>query len=298
MRVTMRTMYNQIKTDMGRITDRLTDTQTKISSGLIYKRPSDAPVELNHALSLRSGISKKKQLHANIVYGQGWSRATESAIDKVQDRVLRAKTLAIQGANDSQNADTRRYLAEEVKGIIDEVLALSNTKFGGRYIFGGTKTRGYVRGEAPFVMKQDGTVEYKGNEQDIKLAVAEGLNSKINMDGKEVFMEGGVFDALKDLYDGLMSNSQPDIELAVSKFDNVIEHINNKLAKAGAISNSLASSLEIVDDLTVNDKERLSDVQDIDLAESIADLNSLQTSYQASLASASKVMQLSLADFI
>ncbi|OCC15559.1 Flagellar hook-associated protein FlgL [Dissulfuribacter thermophilus] len=298
MRVTVANIFNQIKTDLGNITEEMSLKTSQISSGKIYRRPSDAPVALTHALSIRSSISVTNQVQRNIVYGQGWTRSTEEVLNQVQERLTRAKTLAIQGANDTQNADTRRAIAEEVKGILEELVSLGNTRFGGRYLFGGTKTKGYDRGQAPFVLGQDGKVQYLGNRDNFEITVADGLTKVINIDGDTAFMQGGVFDSVSKLYDSLVSNSQEDIDASIGAIDEALKNISVQISKAGSISGSLERLESMADSLELTDKERLSDIEDIDMVEAATDLTRLQTSYQASLAAASKIMQLSLADFI
>ena len=298
MRVTMRTLYDQIKTDLGSITEQMNLMTSRLSSGKIYKRPSDAPVALTHALSIRSQIATTDQVKRNIVYARGWQRATENVLQKVEERLERAKTLAIQGANDSQNVETRRAIAEEVRGILEEVVSLGNTKFGGRYIFGGTKTEGYDSGGGPFVLQEGGKVAYMGNRGVIELRASDSAKVSINLDGDEAFLEGGVFDALKRLYDSLVTDSRDDVDASIGKIDLALKHVNREIAKVGALANSLDSYSEVADSLELMDTERLSEIEDTDMVKTAADLAVLQTSYQASLAAASKVMQLSLADYI
>ena len=298
MRVTMRTLYNQIKTDIGNITDQMNLTTSKLSSGKIYRRPSDAPVALTHALTLRSQLSTTSQVKRNIVYARGWQQATENVLQKVEERLRRAKSLAIQGANDSQNIETRQAIAREVKGILEELVTLGNTRFGGRYIFGGTRTDGYDKGEAPFVETQDGSVDYLGNRQSIEVNVADGVKVTINLDGDEVFVQGGAFEGLKKLYDSLMNNSRDDIDASIGDIDQALKHINREISKIGAMANSLESYSDVADSMELTDTERLSEVEDTDMVRAASDLSMLQTSYQASLAAAAKVMQLSLAEFV
>ncbi len=298
MRITMKTIYDQINTDLNRLTTNLAKTNASISSGKIYHSPSDAPITLTRALGLRSSIKETDQYQDNIRYGQGWVAATENAIDQVHDRLLRAKTLAIQGANDSQNADSRKAIAKEVKRLLEDVVALGNTQLGGRYVLAGSRTKGYDPGEAPFVLNQDNTVTYNGNREDISLTVAGGVKQKINLDGHTALVKSGVFSALKDLYDSLMSNSQPDIEVAIAEVDKSLEYVGQQLSELGAQANSLDNKRDMAESLSFVNTERLSDTEDTDIVEAITDLKTYETSYQAALAAASKVMQQSLVDYI
>ncbi len=298
MRVTMNTMYSQINLDLSRLTERLAGYTDSISSGKQYQVPSDAPVKLTHALGLRDSLAETEQYKRNISYGKGWVLATENVLTHVTDRLTRAKELAVEGANDSQNASTRKAIAQEVKSILEEVVSLGNTRLGDRYLLAGSKTTGYGYNDRPFVMDNDQNVYYHGNQEDITLDVSGGKKQKINIDGRTGLFDSGSFHALKDLYDSLMANSQPDIESAMGKLDDSIVYVSNKTAELGAMANSLDTKDEMADSMQVVNKQVLSDVEDTDMIEAINSLNATQTAYQAALGAASKVMQVTLADYL
>ncbi len=298
MRVTMNTMYSQINLDLSRLTERLAGFTDNISSGKQYQVPSDAPVKLTHALGLRDSLSETEQYKRNISYGRGWVTATENVLTHVTDRLTRAKELAVEGANDSQNQSTRRAIAKEVKAILEEVVSLGNTRLGDRYILAGSRTTGYAHNDRPFVMDNDQNVEYHGNQEDITLDVSSGRKQKVNLDGRSTLVESGSFQALKDLYDSLVAGSQPDIENAIGKLDESINHISNKTAELGAMANALDVKEEMADSMGLVSRQVLSDVEDTDMIEAINSLNATQTAYQAALGAASKVMQVTLADYL
>lgn len=298
MRITMSTIYDQINTDLNRLTEKMAKTNASISSGKIYRRPSDGPVALTHALSVRVALSETKQCERNITYGQAWVTATESALTQVEDRLMRAKTLAVQGANDSQNDQSRKAIAVEIKTLLDEIVALGNTKLAGRYVFAGTKTRGYEPGEAPFVLERDGSVNYLGNREDLVINVASGLQQKINLDGHTALVQSKAFETLDLLYDSLMANSRADVEVALADVDKSIEYLSLQVSQLGAQANTLFNKADMVNTLTLTNQERLSDIEDTDIVRAITDLKTQETSYQASLASASRVMGLSLVNYL
>ncbi len=298
MRVTMNSLYDQINTDLSRLVEQQAKTNASISSGKIYRRPSDAPVELTHALGLRSSLSDIRQFERNITFGQGWVQATESTVRQIQDRLIRAKELAVEGANDTQNASTRRAIAAEVKVILDEVVSLANTSLGGRYILAGTKTRGYEQGHAPFMLDKDGSVTYHGNDEDFNIDTGTGQSQKINLDGKSSLVQSGLFEALDLLQDSLNADSQHSIETAIADLDLGIVHLSEQTALLGAMGNTLETREDIASSLTLTNMEQLSDIEDTDIIRAISDLKTQETGYQAALASASKVMSMSLVDFL
>ncbi len=298
MRVTMNTMYSQINMDLSRLTERLAGLTDSISSGKQYQVPSDAPVKLTHALGLRDSLAETDQYKRNISYGNGWVMATENVMTHVTDRLTRAKELAVEAANDTQNAGTRKAIAQEIKTILEEIVSLGNTKLGDRYIMAGTRTGGYPAGKVPFEMDMDMNVEYNGNREDLTLDVSSGKKQKINLDGETSLVQSGAFKALKDLYDSLIANSQPNIENAIGKIDVSINYVSDKTAELGAMANSLEVKDETADSMGIINRQVLSDVEDTDMIEAINSLSATQTAYQAALGAAAKVMRVTLADYL
>ena len=298
MRVTMNSLYDRINTDLSRLVENQAKTNASISSGKIYRRPSDAPVNLTHALGYRSELSDTKQFSRNIVFGQGWVQATETAMRQVQDRLTRAHELAVEGANDTLNATDRRAIADEVKVILEEVVSIANTSIGGRYILAGSRTKGYDNGETPFMLDKYGQVTYNGNEEDFSIDIGTGQTQKINLDGKTALVQSGAFEALDMLQDALNANSQHSIETAIEDLSVSMEYVTRQTAKLGAMGNTLEKKEELSTSLSLTIEERLSDVEDTDIIRAISDLKTLDAGYQAALAAASKVMKMSLADFV
>ncbi len=155
MRVTMRTINANILGNLNRITDSLDQINKRISSGKEISRPSDNPVGLASALSLRSSLSQLTQYQENISYGRNFANGSENALTKIKEQVMRAHTLALQYINPSMSAGNRSLGAEEIRGLYDQTLALANTRIEGKYIFGGYRTTGYNDVEpTPFVKDQ------------------------------------------------------------------------------------------------------------------------------------------------
>jgi flagellar hook-associated protein 3 FlgL len=294
----MNSMYDQIKTDLSKLTEKMSQTNSQISSGKIYQKPSDAPVELAFSMGIRENITESKQHLRNISYGKGWLIASETSLSQMQERLTRVKNLGLQGANDSQDANSRQAIAAEVKTILAEMVSLGNSKFGNRYVFAGTKTTGYNQGETPFMLGSDGTVTYTGNLEDISVQVSQGVKNSINKNGYEAIEKSGVFNSVNLLYNALISDSRADIEVSLSEIEKTFEYLGVQISDIGSISNSFDVKEEIADNLVFASKGRLSDIEDADYVEAITEFKTAETAYQASLASSAKIMALSLVDYV
>jgi len=105
----------------------------------------------------------------------------------------------------------------------------------------------------------------------------------------------GVIDQLiKDLN----SNNSEGIEKALSRLDAHIGNINSVRAEIGVKTNRLELTLNRIEDDNVNLRGLLSKNEDIDMAETIMNLQMQQNVYNAALSVGAKIISLSLVDFI
>ena len=78
---------------------RLAKLQEQLSTGRVLNRPSDSPTDTTSAMRIRSSITDVKQFARNAQDGNGWLTTIDAALTTATDQVLRARDLALQGAN-------------------------------------------------------------------------------------------------------------------------------------------------------------------------------------------------------
>ncbi|MGB9807272.1 MAG: flagellar hook-associated protein FlgL [Thermosulfidibacteraceae bacterium] len=164
MRISTNLFFTSIMKNYETTTGELVTNSRKISSGKRYTRISESPSDMSKILSLNRDISTVDSFLENMNLAKNWLSTIDSVFSKVEDFVQRVRELAIQGANDSQNRDTRNDMGKEIFGILDELVDSANTKSGDRYLFGGTKLD-----DAPFANPPN-------NALTIKSPPIEGLN--------------------------------------------------------------------------------------------------------------------------
>ncbi len=298
MRITMNNIYGSLISNLDKLTDDMRILNETISSGRKYTTPSDDPVGLISAMEIRSIIDETQQYERNITHGISWTDSAEIALRQTDEILSRAREIAVQMANATQNAATRSAAAIEVGQLIEQAVALGNSQVAGEYIFSGQKTD-----TAPFAYDSvAGTVTYNGDENDIDIRVGRNNSVTINKNGKDAFMDGNetsnLFTYLIDLKKSLEGNDVSGIRDSLGNLSDVADYINEKIADFGARRNKLDMKKNIYAELQLSNTERLSDIEDTDLAEAILNLKTKEVAYQAALTAASKVMQLSLVDFM
>lgn len=141
MRVATRTIYQNINTNLSRVTEQLKVINEQISSSKRINRPSDDPIGITHTLNLKEILSQIGQYETNIKQGQSWLQSSESAVQSVEDLTVRAKEVANQMSTGTYTASDRQNAAEEVQNILEQLVQLGNTQVNGRYIFGGDRDK-------------------------------------------------------------------------------------------------------------------------------------------------------------
>lgn len=298
MRITMNNIYGSIISNLDKLTNDMRTLNETIASGRKYTTLSDDPVGLISAMEIRSIIDETKQYERNVTYGISWTDSAEIALRQTDEIQSRAREIAVQMASATQSAATRDSAAVEVGHLIEQMVALGNSQVAGEYIFSGQKTN-----IVPFTYDSvAGTVTYNGDEKDIDIRVGRNNSATINKNGKDAFMDGNetsnLFTYLIDLKEALEGNNVSGIQDSLGNLSDAADYINEKIADFGAKRNKLDMKKYIYAEIQLSNTERLSDIEDTDLAEAILNLKTKEVAYQAALTAASKVMQLSLVDFM
>jgi flagellar hook-associated protein 3 FlgL len=287
MRVTNKNVYDAVKYNLAAIQQELQKANQVVSTGKRISALSDDPVRLTESLHIRSAVSNIEQLGRNISMGRSWLAASESSLSQVQDIISDTRALCIQMANATMPAADRAAAAGIVQNSIDEIVSLANTEVNSQYIFAGWKTD-----TVPF--GQDGT--YFGDNHAFVIKIGNDTTIEIGSDGEALFQ--ALFTTLSDLKDALQGNDVGGIMAATTNLDIDFDRITTKISDIGSKMLRMEAKEKIYQDATIINAERLSEIEDADMAAAIIDLESREFIYQAALSSSARVMQLSLVDFL
>ena len=291
MRVASKSIYEGVQKDLGTLAKDIFDANKVVASGRRINHPSDDPVGSMQALSVKSSLANMAQLERNITMGTVWLDAGETALGHAQELITEARALATQMATATVNSDQRKAAAGQVQNLLEEMVSLANTQVNGEFIFSGTRTD-----VAPFKAKADGSYEYQGNDSPFSIKVGNTSTIEVGADGEYLF--GNVFTSLGDLKAALENNQVDGITAGMDALGKDAEHISARQAEIGSKALRMEMKSEILQDLQISGSERLSAIEDADMAEAITRLMSKELAYKAALATSSRVMSLSLVDFV
>ncbi len=290
MRVTHGSIARNVLANLQGNVNRLAETQQRLSSGKQISRPSDSPSGTVSAMELRSQLAAQRQYARNADDGLGWLNAADAALQSVGDKVIAARSLVLQGMSAGTGPAARQALAAEIRQVSEAIRSDANTAYLNRPVFAGTTG-------AAVAYPDSG--EFTGDSGQVVRTVGSNTKLAVNVDGKAVFGDGNdsIFRVLSDIADKL-ENDPAGLTAELGRLDTRADTIRNAQSTVGSRTNQMERMRQAADDMAINVSQSLSDVEDIDLPQTITDLQLQQTAYQAALAAGARVVQPSLIDFL
>jgi len=296
MRVGTVSLYGGIQQRLQRLTADLKDLNEKVSTAKKLNRLSDDPAALMDSMQVKTAMAQMEQYGRTLKRADSWFNLSESALSQILDLVARSREITVQMASDTQTADTRDSAAVEVGHLLDQAISLSNSQQSGRYIFAGFKTA-----TTPFTKVTAGgieTAQYNGDTNTFQVKIGKGENLAVGKSGQTVLMDSGLFNTLGTLKKALEDNDGAGIAAQLNQLTTAENHLNTQIADIGARQNRAQVKESAFSQLNTALQEQLSEAQDADLAEVVIQLNSKQATYQAALAAAARINQMSLLNYM
>jgi flagellar hook-associated protein 3 FlgL len=183
MRVTQRGIRDQWLEDIQRRLDTMDQMNRQIGSGVRVNKPADDPSGASRIVRIEEVVARNEQYLKNIDGALSVQRATESALDQMNQLLVVAKSLAVEGANTASVAVGGSFaaLADEVSGIKTGILQIALSKHEGKYLFSGTSDE-----TAPF--GEDGGT-YQGDSNFLRVNMGNGQTVAVNLPGDRAFRE-------------------------------------------------------------------------------------------------------------
>lgn len=299
MRVTQQmlnqTALNGIQTNLR----QLQNTQQQAITSKRVSRPEDDPFAVEQALGFRSRLDANKAAQQNIAMSEDWLNATDKALGEMASLLTRTHSLAIKGATETLGADERQALATEIERLLEQAVAIGNTRHGDHSLFSGFQVD-----KSPFEITRDATtglissVAYNGDTGLIKREIEPGNDLTINVPGNPLFSDS--LDTLIDLRDALQAGPfvASDVTAILSDINTNMNNLLNEQAIVGAKTQRLQSTAFRLEEAEMGIRELLSKAEDADMTEVVTQLNQQQFVYQTALAVNGQVLRTSLLDFL
>lgn len=289
MRITTSMLQQAVLDSIQANLQRIAVAQDQVSNGKRITRPSDDPVAAAQILRTSQDLDALAQVQRNVTAAQTRVSAEDSVLNQLTGLVNRAQELAVEQSSGTATPATRASAKTEVDGVIAQVVQLGNTQVGNEYVFGGAQTT-----VAP--LQANGS--YVGDDSERQAEIGRGYYAATTHTGRTLFVTSGVLPGLQALSAALATGNGAAVGASVAGLNQANEQVQSLVADTGARANQLdtaaASASALAANLTVN----RSQLQDTDVATASTELIAAQTSLQAALLAASRVLPTTLASYL
>ncbi|MCU0411706.1 MAG: flagellar hook-associated protein FlgL [Bacteroidetes bacterium] len=294
MRVTENHLATQYLNNVQNTRQRVADLQSKIASGKRVLKPSDDPRATDGILRFQALLEANEQYQRSNADGQSFLQATSETLGSISDSLLGLKGLLVR-ANNSANIETLPSFATSADAILGDLVDMANTRFNGKYIFGGTNTL-----ERPFTLdaaRTAVTANPNGIDGIIAYPVGEGITQQSNIPGDEAFQGTTLFDTIIRIRDAMAAGTIPtaaDIDEVSAQLDYML----TKAGKAGMFVNTMTANEAFLASQETQLRSLLSIEQDTDVAEAITEMKRGELMLDAALNTMARILPKSLLDFL
>lgn len=321
MRITQKNLTRAYLSGLNRNISQLSKSNERLSSGKRINKVSDNVTDAQKALKVRNQLRNNEQFVRNIQSIQNEISAQESSAMQMNEILIDVKELLVKAGNGINSDSDKLIIANEISQLNKSILQLVNVKTSDRYTFSG------LNNEVPIQVDASGNVLFNGVNVDDIL--------ETDLDNDSIFIDIGIglkFDTQVDQSSVVQLNTSAIHLLGYGKNgngtpNNLVSLLNKvvsdlKVGDVSQISEYQKQLSKSVDRVLVqvtdigtryaylensisrleNEKLNLTDQQNhlesIDYEEETILNKSYDMAYQISLQLGSKVLPLSIFDFM
>ncbi len=319
MRLTNNLIIKRYVSNLSDSAGKLNELNEKSITQKNFIKASEDPTAAVKALKVRKDLSKISLYQSSLTELEAITTETEAAISSLKDILDDANTLVAQGKSGTYDADAKKTVAYSLRSIQKQILDIGNKQVAGKYLFNGSGKG------APFSVAGDRLL-YRGKDMDSGVFSADrvlvdiGLGSffdsthtinpngafDISQPGNELLGSGADADGItNNLYHliGQMAemfenNNMTSIETYAEKLTEKTNDVIVMYANIGdkcSMLEYLQKKLDISED---NRKAMQDSIEKADLTQTIMLYKSQEASYNAALQIGSKILQMSLMDYL
>lgn len=268
----------------------------QVASGRKLLKASDNPAAASSAMVTRSSLRSLDQYRSAIDYARQRASIEEDALNSLTDTLIRAKEVAITQAKPGTSEGTRSAARAEIDQLLRHAVSLANTGFGEGYLFAGTDPAA-----PPYeIVETAAGLDFTTTSPDGNHKVAISARQQIitNRNGVEVFEDTDALGVLRDLAQSLASGDPEQVRGRLDELDQAMNEVQNLIGDTGARVNRLQIAKANMDGMELNLQRYKSDLEDVEIEEAIMELAGRQTALQAAMMATSRVMGLTLAQYL
>jgi len=245
---------------LNRTSKRLSEQQTKLSTGLRINKAEDDAAGFSIATKLGAKLAGLEQALANAGDGKSVLDIAEKNLATILDKLTTMKQKATQAANDTYGTDERTFIQDQIQGFADDIdKIVAQTEFNDTLLLDGNYNAQFQTGA--------GTTASD-------VVTADLTSSAYDSTGLGVA--------------GLTTDNITNAQAAIDAIDGAIGQINTTINDLGVIQSSLTAREEILNNAIISNNAAKSRILDTDFAKTQSESLKLQILQQTNIAALSQ----------
>jgi len=296
MRITNRMIVNNNVDNLTGSLDKLYELQKQAATRKKYLRASDNPSNNASVITLKSALQTSQVYESTAQNSKDWMDATDFSLQQAGDVAQRAISAVMRGLSETMGDASRQAIAEEIDGMLNEVIEIANTKHLDRYIFSG-----FTTDVKPFEIVYDtadpnriASVNYKlGLPQDfqaIRRDIGPGETITVNIDGKSTFEH--FINTLILTRNALEDNDLVTLRAQAAELDTSLDTVTLATTINGSRIRDLEESQARIGASNTELKALLAKKEEANIAEVTAELANQETIYQTVVTISSRTQSM------
>lgn len=321
MRITQKNLTRAYLSGLNRNINQLSKSNERLSSGKRINKVSDHVTDAQKALKVRNQIRNNEQFVRNIQSIQNEISAQESSAMQMNEILIDVKELLVKAGSGVNSDSDKAIIANEISQLNKSILQLVNVKSSDRYTFSG------LNNEAPIKVDATGNVLFNGvNVDDIletdlesdSIFIDIGLGMKfdtqvdqssvVQLNTSAIHLLGygkngnGTPNNLVSLLNKVVSDLKVGDVSQISEYQKQlaqsVDRVLVQVTDIGTRYAYLENSISRLENEKLNLTAQQNNLESIDYEEETILNKSYDMAYQISLQLGSKVLPLSIFDFM
>jgi len=287
------------------IEQEIATANQQITSGYKVNSASDDPAQIDDLLQLQANAQGNTQISSNLSLAQSIASAADDAIGSAIQVVNSAIQIATQASNSLPGSTNNNSLAQQVQGMLAQMVEYSLTQVQGQYIFSGD---------------QPDSPSYQ-----LDLSAPRGVDQLLNTTATQQIQDpaGGtfaasetaqtifddqtapgtpagdnVFAALSNLNNALQSNDTAGISSALTDLEQAASHLNDMQSFYGEVEDRIQSATTYSSSLGTELQTQISNIRDADVTSDAMELTQANTQLQAAFSAEAEAPKSTLFNYL
>ena len=300
---TLNAANQQFVTNLNRVQMLMTKAQSEASSGIAVNNASDAPDQVSAILQLHADIQQNKNIQSNLNILQTNANSADQSLSSAISLLDQVQSLAAQGLGASSTASSRSILADQVAGLMQQLVSISNTQVNGNYIFSGDSDQNpsyqYDASAATGIdrLQVSASTRQAQDGSGGSFAVALSANDIFDArDGSDKPTGNNVFAAVNAVRVALLNNDTTALQTAAGSVQTASTYLNQQQSFYGTVETRITASLTQLGNNGLSLQSDLSNRTDADEASAMLAMQQYTVTLQAAIAAQSKTPTTTLFD--